>query len=414
MTSSSFATPTAEPRIRPPSSGRARRRPRELRMMMVSTYPPKMCGLATFAAALSTGLEASGHRVDILRVVDETPMPFIGRPPRADGASTEAQNIAGYLQPQSAQSLRHASSLLSTADVAIIQHEFGIFGGPDGDDVLDLVHEITTPIIVVLHTVPLHPSTHQTFVLERLAARADRLVVMTEAAKQRLLARYNVDALRVQTIPHGAALPLFSATNQEPAPELLTWGLLGPGKGIEHTISALAQLKQRGITARYTVSGVTHPKIVERDGESYRESLKAQAHREGVADQVNFDETYRTVTQLTRFVASSSLVVLPYDSTDQVTSGVLVDAIAAGTPVIATAFPHAIELLSTGAGIVVPHRDPKALAEAIASLVTNAPRLQAMTAEANRLAPSLSWSAVAAQYGAVAESLVPLLSVVSE
>src|SRR5690606_34804086 len=107
------------------------------------------------------------------------------------------------------------------------------------------------------------------------------------------------------------------------------------------------------------------------------------------------------------FVSSASLVVLPYDSRDQVTSGVLVDAIAAGRPVIATAFPHAVELLSDGAGIVVPHRDPVALAGAIRDAVSDPAHLAAMAARAREIAPSLTWSAVGAQYQGLCDALAP-------
>jgi len=144
----------------------------------------------------------------------------------------------------------------------------------------------------------------------------------------------------VVTIPHGAAVAPAetAATRDARSPQLLTWGLLGPGKGIEHTIEALACSTTH--TARPVHRrGVTHPKVLLRDGDRYRRSLVARAHECGVADTVSFDDTYRDVVQLNRFVASASVVVLPYDSHDQVTSGVLVDAIAAGRTGHRDAFP---------------------------------------------------------------------------
>jgi glycosyltransferase involved in cell wall biosynthesis len=157
---------------------------------------------------------------------------------------------------------------------------------------------------------------------------------------------------------------------------------------------------------RYTVAGVTHPKVFARRGDEYRRSLIQRSWAVGTAGSVSFDDTYRDLAQLTRYVASASVVILPYDSRDQVTSGVLVDAIAAGRPVIATAFPHAIELLGSGAGIVVPHADPLALAEAIRSTLSDPNLMASMAAEARRLAPSLSWSAVARQYARLTEELM--------
>ena len=370
------------------------------RIGLLSTYPPKLCGLATFAAALERELERAGNRVDVVRIDDGHDVPGIPRP------------VAGEFVNGVPASVRDAAAVLSRCDVAIIQHEYGIYGGVDGDEVIDLLTLLEVPTIVILHTVLLEPSPHQRAVLEEIGELADRVVVMTEAARDRLIALYAIDESKVVTIPHGASLPALDRWKEvdERAgdrPQLLTWGLLGPGKGIEHTIDALALLGNAGRRPRYTVAGVTHPKVFARHGDQYRNSLIQRSWAIGVAGSVTFDDTYRDVAQLTRFIASASVVVLPYDSRDQVTSGVLVDAIAAGRPVIATAFPHAVELLSSGAGIVVPHADPVAMADAIRSIVaSDGEMLASMSAEARRLAPSLSWSVVAEQYARLSAEIV--------
>ncbi|MGB8857932.1 MAG: glycosyltransferase [Ilumatobacteraceae bacterium] len=367
------------------------------RIGMLSTYPPKLCGLATFAAALTHALRDGGDRVDVVRIND-------GEDPSAIG-----QTVVGELRNDSATSVRTTAATLSRCDAVIVQHEYGIFGGEDGDEVLQLLDLLDAPAIVVLHTVPLVPSDHQKFVLEGVCSRAARVVVMTEAANARLCASYEVDAERVEVVAHGAALARAGDMAGDPLdrsrPQLLSWGLLGPGKGIEHVIDAMGLLASERSRLRYTVAGVTHPKVFARCGDVYRQSLMRRAWSSGVAGSVTFDDTYRNVAQLTRFVASSSVVVLPYDSRDQVTSGVLVDAIAAGRPVIATAFPHAVELLASGAGLVVPHGDPAALADAIRSVMGDAGVLAAMTAEAKRIAPSLSWAAVAARHVSLCDAV---------
>jgi glycosyltransferase involved in cell wall biosynthesis len=189
-------------------------------------------------------------------------------------------------------------------------------------------------------------------------------------------------------------------------PLLLTWGLLGPGKGIEWAIDALALLKNLNPHAVYRIAGDTHPKVAALEGESYREMLARRALGRGVSDNVQFDAGYRDLPALAELISEASIVVLPYDSPDQVTSGVLVDAIAAGRPVVATAFPHAIELLSSGAGIVVPRRDPVALANALRTILSNPRLAESMAAEARRLAPSLAWSSVAARYATLGEKLI--------
>jgi polysaccharide biosynthesis protein PslF len=365
------------------------------RVGMLSTYPPKLCGLATFAAALEAGLRSAGSHVDVVRIDD------------GDDIGARSGSVVAELVNGVPSSIRNAAAVLSRCDVAIVQHEYGIFGGTDGDEVIDLLHALEIPSIVVLHTVPLRPTPNQRAVLAAIADLAHRVIVMSEAANDRLTASYPVDSSKIVTIPHGATRPIDQGGRDEPIdtrPQLLTWGLLGPGKGIEHAIDALAMLSDIG--PHYTVAGVTHPKVLARRGDEYRNSLIERADRLGVADSVTFDDRYRDVAQLTRFVASASVVVLPYDSRDQVTSGVLVDAIAAGRPVIATAFPHAVELLGSGAGIVVPHEDPVALADAIRLAITGADELSSMAAEARRIAPSLGWNAVADRYIELADELL--------
>jgi polysaccharide biosynthesis protein PslF len=363
------------------------------RFALLSTLPPEQCGLATFTAALSSALVSAGCRVDLVRVV--------GR----GAAVTSASGSRATLVNGDAASIRAAADVLSQADVAIIQHEYGIFGGPDGDEVLALLDGLDVPSIVVLHTVPLHPTPGQLDVLERVCERADRIVVMTIAGRDRLLAGYDVDGDKVYVVPHGATT-VVRRERAGDAPTLLTWGLLGPGKGIELVIDALAVLRTRGITPRYTVAGVTHPKVLAMDGDAYRNSLIRRAQSLSVADQITFDGSYRTPHELARFVAGAHVVVLPYESRDQITSGVLVDAVAAGRPVIATAFPHATELLTSGAGIIVPHGDEVAMADAIEALLGDPDRHRAAAAEARRLGPGLAWSAVAAAMQALGDDLL--------
>ncbi len=195
---------------------------------------------------------------------------------------------------------------------------------------------------------------------------------MSEAANQRLCHGFDVDRRKVTTIPHGATLPKNPPAKRPSRPTVLTWGLMGPGKGIERVIEAMGSLNGLPGRPTYLVAGRTHPKVFAADGEAYRDARMEQARRSGVADSVSFDAGYRDVPMLTALVQSCSVVVLPYDSTDQVTSGVLVDAIACGRPVVATAFPHAVELLATGAGVVVDHDDPDALASALRQILTAA------------------------------------------
>ena len=360
---------------------------------MISTYPPTLCGIATFTTALRSGLAALGNDVGIVRV--------------GGVAGDPATDIAAELYSTPGVVSASSSNALDRADVVVVQHEYGIFDGRDGESIVEVLERTDRPTIVVAHTVLEHPTRHQRTVLEDVIQLADRVVVMTEAGRSRLLNGFEVDPTKISVIPHGAAVSSVTRP-QHPTnrPLLLTWGLLGPGKGIEWAIDALATISDVNPRPIYQIAGDTHPKVAELEGDRYRDMLVQRAQDRKVEFDVHFDAGYRTLPELAQLISESSIVVLPYDSPDQVTSGVLVDAIAAGRPVIATAFPHAIELLSSGAGLVVPRRDPAALANAIRT-VLNSPHLaETMAAEARRLAPSLAWPSIAARYAALGESLL--------
>lgn len=360
---------------------------------MLGTFPPTACGIATFSAALSTGLIAEGHSVDVVRVAprsgldDPLVMGALAGPPGPWGSGVE---------------------VLNRSDVAIVQHEYGIYPGPDGDELLGVIDALQVPTVVVAHTVRREPTPSQRDVLTEVCATADAVVVMTESGRIGLIEDFGVEPAKVHVIAHGAATPPDAArpSGDGGRPRLLTWGLLGPGKGIEWAIDALAELAGMHPTPEYLIAGATHPKVKQHSGEDYRNMLIQRAWASGVAPQVSFDDAYLDLPALTDLITSADVVVLPYDSDDQVTSGVLVDAVAAGRPVISTSFPHAVELLGSGAGIVVPQRDPIALASAIGAVLTEPGLAADMAAEARRLAPGLSWTAVAAQYADLADGLL--------
>jgi polysaccharide biosynthesis protein PslF len=374
------------------SSARAQQASRCASVGMLSPYPPTRHGPATFGGALSGALCAAGVGVRVVRV--------------ADGASGSHEEVVGELISGSARSVADCVDSLNGSDVAIIQYDHGIYGGVDADTACDVIDGLAVPSIVCVHTVLKSPTPQQRSALALIAAMADQVVVMSTVAKQQLCSGYGVDARRVTTIPHGAIVPNGPAARRPSRPTLLTWGLLRPGKGIERVIDAMASLKDLPGRPRYLVAGPTDPQVFAAEGEAYREALAEQARRAGVADSVSLDGRYWNVSMLTALIQSAAVVVLPYDSTDKVGSGVLVDAIAAGRPVVATAFPHAVELLCSGAGYVVDHDDPAALAAALRSILTQ-PRLAgSMAAEARRLAPEMAWPVVGSAYLSLAQRLV--------
>jgi glycosyltransferase involved in cell wall biosynthesis len=298
---------------------------------------------------------------------------------------------------------RGAAAALNAFDVAVVQHEYGIYPGRDGEDIVPLLRTLTVPSIVVLHTVLTHPTVRQKQLLEEIVAAASAVVTMTGAARARLLAGYDVPPGKVSVIPHGAADHTGTPTAQRLRPHLLTWGLIGPGKGIEWAMRALAQLQDLRPAPVYTVAGKTHPKVLEQHGESYRTSLQQLGATLDVARSVRFEPAYRDTAALSRLIRSADVVLLPYDSREQVTSGVLIEAVAAGVPVVATPFPHAVELLSDGPGLLVPHMDAAALAKAVRRILVEPGLSARLTRSGDR--PPL-WSAVAARYDALASQLL--------
>ncbi|GAA4708980.1 glycosyltransferase [Pedococcus ginsenosidimutans] len=355
---------------------------------VLSTYPPTPCGLATFSRSL---VDALGSPEDVVGVVQ-----LVDGPEEVTHPEVVHQWVRG-----SAEGAAGAAAVLDRHDVVVVQHEYGIFGGPDGADVLEVARRLSAPVVLVVHTVLVSPSARQLHIVRELAARSAAVVTMTRTARDRLVAHYGLDVEAVTVVPHGAApgTAVASTHRVRPAqqrPVVLTWGLLGAGKGIEWGVEALDQL--RDLSPRYRVVGRTHPKVLEHEGERYRDALVERARRTGVEDLLEFDARYLPPDDLRREVDAADVVLLPYDSTEQVTSGVLVEALAAGKPVVSTRFPHAVEVLGSGAGLLVGRQAPGAIAQGLRRVLTEPGLAEAMSAEARRIAPQLLWPAVAQQY----------------
>jgi len=331
-------------------------------------------------------------------------------------ACGEGLGVVGYppevtveLIRGSASSSSAAAATLDEFDIVVVQHEFGIFGGEDGCEIVDLVARLHVPAIVVLHTVPRRPTPGQRAVVERLAELAERMVTQSNAARVRLLETHLIEPRKVVVIPHGAPANLGPETSiADPArrPVVLTWGLVGPGKGIEWAIEAMALLRDLEPQPRYVIVGQTHPRILQAHGEEYRDSLAARAVALGVSHMVEFDDAYRDLGAILARIREADVVLLPYLSREQVVSGVLAEAIASGKPVVSTRFPHAEELLGEGSGCLVAHEDAGAIADALRSLFTDPARAARMAAVARRQAPSLFWESVGASYLQLAYELL--------
>ncbi len=360
------------------------------RVGLVTTFPPTRCGIARFSTSLISSLTAVAPTLDI----DVVRLLAPGEPSSA--------HVGMEIDPDSPVGIRAAARRLDRSDVVVIQHEYGIFGADDGEAVVDLVDAIHRPVVTALHTVPAIPTRNQQRILEELGERT-RLVVLSESALDTLVSGYDIPRDRVLVVPHGthwSAQPVA----ERPRRSLITWGLLGPGKGLERSIRALSHLRDIEPRPSYRIVGRTHPTVLRTQGLSYRHGLEDLVRDLGVEDMVEFVDRYLDDDELLEMVAASDVVIVPYDNDEQVSSGVVTDAIGAGRPVVATRFPHAIELLTTGAGITVPH-DSEALADAVRLLLVSEPDYQLAATAAARSSQALSWVEGARTY---AELIVDL------
>jgi glycosyltransferase involved in cell wall biosynthesis len=263
------------------------------RFGFVSTFPPTQCGLATFTAALRDALlRSTTDEGWVVRLV-EAP------------ASRPGDEVVAQLVANDSASIDWAAAQLNRCDVAIMQHEYGIYGGADGSEILHLLDQVRVPRVVVLHTVLTDPTAHQRQILESVIAKADAIVAMTMAARERLAAGYAVDMAKVSIIAHGA--PVLETAVAEPTFRtgqftVLTWGLLGPGKGIEWGIEAMAMLRDLAPMPWYTVAGQTHPKVLLHEGDAYRDRLHEQVRQADLGSMVTFDDYYRNTSALASLV----------------------------------------------------------------------------------------------------------------
>lgn len=377
-----------------------------MRTAIVSTYPPRACGIGTFAADVRTALLGVDgvDRVDKVVVVNEP-----SRPQRPGLVATIAQAVRGdYVR---------AARILGRldVDVVLLQHEYGIFGGDDGAYVLSLAEELSQPLVVTLHTVLSEPTHHQAEVLTALCRQAELVIVMTETARQLLITSEACTADKIRVVPHGAptilarradARALAGATDDRFL--LSTFGLISAGKGIETVIEALPSIVARHPEVLYVVAGRTHPDVAHREGERYRLSLEQAVVDLGIEEHVEFDDRFLAIEEIADLLATTDVFVTPYAGREQIASGALTFGIAAGCGVVSTPYWYAQDLLASGAGEIVPFGDSEALADAVCRYIEEPDRLIAARAEARKIGAQLAWPSVAEATASVLREAVEL------
>ena len=360
-----------------------------MRIAVVSTYAPKACGIAVFSGDLRTAMIAAdpGCRVDIVAVVDD-----LTAPTAPEVLTTVSRDDRGSYRAAAHELANH------DVDVVVLEHEFGLFGGPAGAAVLDFVDNLSLPLVVTLHTVLSEPSTDQLSVLRKLCARAELTTVFTHTARRMIVAQDIAPADRLRVVPHGVPDILLSSPPAHDYPDrtiLSTFGLLSAGKGLEMAIAALPKVVSQHPDVLYLIVGRTHPNVIKTDGESYRNGLARQVAELDLSNHVRFLDRFAEVSEIAQLLAQTAIFLTPYRSREQIVSGALTFAVAAGCPVVSTPFYFAEDLLASGAGVLVPFEDADALSSAIVDLLDDPKRLATAASEARRIGTGLAWSQVA-------------------
>jgi glycosyltransferase involved in cell wall biosynthesis len=372
----------------------------------LASFPPRVCGIATFTADLAEAID--------------------GTSPLSPPSQVIAINAGSVLHPYGSrvrwtierddlQSYRHAAHQInrSAVQVVSIQHEYGLFGGPAGEYVLSFLEELEKPAVLTLHTVLERPNTALRHLTEKLATAAAGVVVLAERAK-RVLADYYplADLASVYFIPHGTPSVPYAPTASfkkllglEGHTVLSTFGLLGPEKGIEYALAALPEVVRHYPDVLYLVLGETHPELRRQSGETYREFLKKQVIELGLQDHVRFYPQYLQPQEVVQFLQATDIYLLPYLNPLQIASGTLSYAVASGKAVVSTPFLHAQELLSEGRGVLARFRDSPSFSAAINGLLGDPERRLRIEQAAYTYGKRMHWPTVGRAYSRLFQRL---------
>ena len=367
------------------------------RIAMVGNHLPRQCGIATFTTDLSDALSAASPALDCFVLAMNDAARRHAYPPKVQFEIT-ASDVASY---------RGAADYLnaSPVDLVSVQHEYGIFGGAAGSHLFALLRDLRVPIVTTLHTILAAPNPEQRIAMDELLRLSERVVVMSAHGKSLLEEVHGLSPDKIDLIPHG--IPTLPGARQSKEAlglsgksVILTFGLLSPDKGIESVIDSLPAILARHPDTVYIVLGATHPHVLARDGERYREQLAARALELGVSASVIFHDRFVAQEELNGFLAAADIYITPYLNPEQITSGTLAYAVGSGKAVISTPYSYARELLSCGRGILVPwpREDRGAIAREVIGLLSQDEKSESMRARALSFGRDMRWPTVARAY----------------
>lgn len=363
----------------------------------IATYPPTECGIATFTRDVVTS------------VAKYTPFskPYVIAVKREQEIEPYDRVVRFQVFKEHRQSYLDAAKFINTSpiDVLSIQHEYGIYGGPDGEYILDLLEALEKPAVATLHTVLQNPSPNQKRIIQRMGELCDALIVMIKTGRKILLDVYGLDPKKVTVIPHGvpnvhrvSANAVKRSLGFSDINIISTFGLISRGKGIEYAIQAMPEVKKKFPNTVYLVLGETHPGVRNQEGESYRNMLMDQVQQLGLDDAVRFNNRFLTLNQLVRYLCATDIYVTPYLSKDQITSGTLAYALGCGKAIISTPYLYAEEVLGQGRGMLVDFRSPAEIAEKICQVLEDRKIKESLEDSAYQYGRRAAWFNVAVDY----------------
>ncbi len=375
-------------------------------MLFLGSFPPRECGIATFMNDVVESYDTHFRTDSAIIAIDE---------PGGEGRDYPAKVVARLVQNDRSSYAAIAGFVnRNPCDALNIQHEYGLFGGEDGEWIVDLITAVTKPVIVSLHTVLPEPSFNHLRVARRLCAAASAVVVLSQTGRDILIRRYGVDEAKVRVVPHGVPDVPFCLTDAPKAAfgfadrmVISTFGLINRGKGLEYAIDAMRSIVAKHPQALYLILGQTHPVIRRNEGETYRESLQASIAQFGLQDNVKLVDRFLDFDELVHYLQATDIYLTPYLNPVQIVSGTLAYAIGCGKAVVSTPYLYAEELLAHGRGFLVDFRDAASIASTITSLLDDPDLRRSTERRAYRFGRRMTWPHVAAEYGRLFDELVP-------
>lgn len=383
---------------------------KNLNIAFIASYSPRKCGIATFTFDLIHGLQElfqeGSIREENIQVIALNNISQGYDYPREVNFEIRDKHRGDY---------REAAAFLnlSTIDAVSLQHEYGIFGGDNGNHIVSLINDLRKPVITTLHTVLEKPSPGQEETLKAIISKSTLMVVLANKAVDILKNVYKAPEEKILMIPHGAPdVPFLDSSyyksqfQAEDRPVVLSFGLLSPNKGIEYSIEAMAKVVKDFPDALYIILGATHPEVKRHSGEQYRFSLANRVKELGLQHNVVFHNRYVTLEQLVQFLVAADIYVTPYLSKEQIVSGTLAYALACGKAIVSTPYWYAEELLAKGRGILVPFKNSKAIADKICMLLGNDLQRNRLRKRAYQYGRQMIWREVASRYDSAFEQAI--------